>query len=65
MFEGHRKRNGYENPPVIMNAPTNVSVEQGSDLTLSVAVCGYPEPAVVWTKNMVSIASGEKYQLCY
>ncbi|VDM08832.1 unnamed protein product, partial [Wuchereria bancrofti] len=58
----HRKKSGLENPPVIVNAPTNVSVEQGNDLTLSVTVHGYPEPAVVWTKNMVSIASGEKYQ---
>ncbi|VDK82765.1 unnamed protein product [Litomosoides sigmodontis] len=60
---GHRKRSAYENPPVIVNAPTNVSVEQGNDLTLPVAVRGYPEPAVLWTKNMVSIASGEKYQI--
>ncbi|KAL3986026.1 Immunoglobulin I-set domain family protein [Acanthocheilonema viteae] len=60
---GHRKQSGYENPPVIINAPTNASVELGSDLTLSVTVRGYPEPAVVWTKNMVSIASGEKYQM--
>lgn len=47
-----------------MNAPTSASVEQGNDLTLSVTVRGYPEPAVIWTKNMVSIASGEKYQVC-
>uniref|UniRef100_A0A915PUX1 Uncharacterized protein n=1 Tax=Setaria digitata TaxID=48799 RepID=A0A915PUX1_9BILA len=58
-----RTKSAYENPPVIINAPTNVSVEQGNDLTLSVIVRGYPEPAVVWTKNMVSIASGEKYQM--
>ncbi|VDM15672.1 unnamed protein product [Wuchereria bancrofti] len=63
MYEKHRKKSGLENPPVIVNAPTNVSVEQGNDLTLSVTVHGYPEPAVVWTKNMVSIASGEKYQM--
>uniref|UniRef100_A0A158Q7F2 Myosin light chain kinase, smooth muscle n=1 Tax=Elaeophora elaphi TaxID=1147741 RepID=A0A158Q7F2_9BILA len=59
----HQNKSGYENPPVILNAPTNASVEQGNDLTLSVTVRGYPEPAVVWTKNMVSIASGEKYQM--
>ncbi|KAM3716718.1 Titin [Dirofilaria immitis] len=58
-----KRQSGHENPPIIVNAPTNVSVEQGNDLTLSVAVHGYPEPAVVWTKNMVSIASGEKYQM--
>ncbi|CAG9530815.1 unnamed protein product [Cercopithifilaria johnstoni] len=60
---GNRKPSGYENPPVIMNAPTSVNIEQGNDLTLSVMVRGYPEPAVLWTKNMVSLASGEKYQM--
>ncbi|KAK6109169.1 Immunoglobulin I-set domain family protein [Brugia pahangi] len=59
----HRKKSGLENPPVIVNAPTSVSVEQGNDLILPVTVRGYPEPAVIWTKNMVSIASGEKYQM--
>ncbi|EJD74527.1 CAMK/MLCK protein kinase [Loa loa] len=58
-----KKQSGYENPPVIVNAPTNMSVEHGNDLILSVTVRGYPEPAVIWTKNMVSIASGEKYQM--
>ncbi|VDO37318.1 unnamed protein product, partial [Onchocerca flexuosa] len=59
----HKRQSGHENPPIIVDAPTNVSAELGNDLTLSVTVRGNPEPAVLWTKNMVSIASGEKYQM--
>ncbi|VDK27112.1 unnamed protein product [Gongylonema pulchrum] len=58
-----RKKSVYESPPAIINAPTNVSVEPGNDLSVSLTVRGYPEPAVVWTKNAAAISSDEKHQV--
>ncbi|CAJ0962097.1 unnamed protein product, partial [Mesorhabditis belari] len=52
-----------EEPPRIVDAPTNVNGEPGMPVQIRVKVTGHPDPVVEWFKGNTKIINDEKYQL--
>lgn len=51
-------------PPIFVDRPDELEVEEGGLIQITVIVDGQPEPIVTWRKLGEELVSGNKYQVC-